>query len=117
MKSDRAFARQFGLLPLSDEERTFPPGVLNACRDFSLVPGEFQPAADRIRCMGVDLASSLNQKSSWTVVFVLAVDPESKRRYPVEIFRKRMGVLETVRRIEALAEKWSPRLIYVESNA
>ena len=69
------------------------------------------------RYAGVDLASSLGQKASWTVMLVAAIDPKSKRRYPVEIIRKRQRFPDTIRMIQLQWDKWRPQSIYVESNA
>lgn len=113
----RAFARQYLLQPLSDEERTFPEEVLAACRDETRCPGKIEVPAKWACYSGVDLASSLGQKASYTVMFTAAVDPATKRRYPVEIVRKRQHFPDTIRMIQAQWEKWRPQLIYVESNA
>jgi len=113
----RAFARQYLLQPFSDEERTFPEDVLAACRDDTRCPGKIEVPAKWPCYSGVDLASSLGQKASWTVMFTAAVDPNTKQRYPLEIVRKRQHFPETIRMIQAQWEKWRPQLIYVESNA
>jgi len=113
----RAFARQYLLQPLSDEERSFPSEVLAACRDETRVPGQVEVPKDWPCYCGVDLAASLGQKSSWTVSFVAAVDPDSKRRYPLEIIRKRQHFPATIQMIQEQWRRWRPRLIYVESNA
>jgi hypothetical protein len=113
----RAFARQYLLQPLSDEERSFPAEVLAACRDETRVPGHVEVPKEWPCYCGVDLAASLGQKSSWTVMFTAAVDPQSKRRYPLEIIRKRQHFPATIQMIQEQWRKWHPRLIYVESNA
>ncbi len=113
----RAFARQYMLQPLSDEERTFPEEVLAACRDDGYAPGHLEVPANWPRYSGVDLAASLAQKSSWTVMITVAVDPKSKRRYPLEIIRKRQHFPDTIRMIQTAWQRWRPKLIYVESNA
>ena len=113
----RAFARQYLLLPLSDEERTFPPSAIAACRDDQFIPGQVEVPGEWPRYSGVDLAASLGQKASWTVMFTVAVDPENKRRYPLEIVRKRQPFPETISMIREQCEKWRASLVYVESNA
>jgi hypothetical protein len=112
----RAFARQFELVPVSDEERTFPESALAACRDDRYVPGIVGVPDDWPRFAGVDLASSMGLRASWTVVFTAAVDPATKRRYPVEIVRVRQSFPETVRTIMEQFRKHRHRLIYVERN-
>jgi len=113
----RAFARQFLLLPLSDEEYTFPPEVMNCCKDTRFAPGQVQVPDDWPRYAGVDLASSLGQKASYTVMFTLAVDPESKRRYPLEIIRRRQVFPATIEMIVESYQRWRHQKVYVESNA
>jgi hypothetical protein len=113
----RAFARQFLLRPVSDEELTFPPEVMQACEEDSFVPGRMEVASSWPRYAGVDLAASLGQKASWTVMLTAAVDPKTQRRYPLEIVRKRQNFPAT---IEMILEQWRrhrPDLVYVESNA
>jgi len=113
----RSFARQYLLIPLSDQERTFPDEVLDACRDANYVPGQVQVPDKWPRYAGVDLASSLGQKASYTVMMTIAVDPETKRRYPLEIVRARQHFPDTIRMIREQWQTWQPHLIYVESNA
>ena len=113
----RAFARQYMLQPLSDEERTFPEGVLAACRDDGYVPGHIEVPQEWPRYCGVDLAASLGQRSSWTVMITVAVDPKSKRRYPLEIIRKRQHFPATIEMIRNQWHRWNPKLIHCESNA
>ena len=95
----------------------FPEEVLAACRDETRCPGKIQVPAKWPCYSGVELASSLGQKASWTVMFTVAVDPETNRRYPLEIVRKRQHFPDTIRMIQAQWVKWRPQLIYVESNA
>jgi len=113
----RPFARQYLLQPLSDEERTFPEHVLAACKDSGHIPGQVEVAENWMRYSGVDLASSLGQKASYTVMFTLAVDPDSKRRYPLEIIRRRQLFPATIQMIKESYERWRHRMVYVESNA
>ena len=113
----RAFARQYLLEPVSDDERTFPSEVIESCKDRQSIPGRVAVPDAWPRYAGVDLASSLGQKASWTVMLVAAIDPKSKRRYPVEIIRKRQRFPDTIRMIQLQWDKWRPQSIYVESNA
>jgi len=113
----RSFARQYLLIPLSDQERTFPDEVLDACRDANYAPGQVQVPDRWPRYSGVDLAASLGQKASYTVMMTIALDPDSKRRYPLEIVRVRQHFPDTIQMIRDQWEKWHPALIHVESNA
>lgn len=113
----RLFARQFQLQPMSDAERTFPEEIIGRCRDDRWAPGEVQVPAEWPCFIGVDLASALHQKASYTVIFVAAVDPDTNGRYPKEIIRKRMTFGETVTALIAACERHRPELAYVEANA
>lgn len=113
----RAFARQYLLLPVSDEERTFPPEVMDACCDDAVIPRRVEAPEAWPRYAGVDLASALGQKASWTVIFTCAVNPENQRRFPLEIIRKRQSFPETIRTVQEQWRRHKPKLIYVESNA
>lgn len=111
------FARQFLLRPLSDDQRTFPEQVLETCRDRGFVPGKIEMPDNWHRFAGVDLASSLGQKASYTVMFTIAINPENKRRYPLEIIRRRQLFPATIQMIRDSYARWQHRTIYVESNA
>jgi hypothetical protein len=113
----RAFARQFLLVPLSDEDYTFSPEVIDRCRDTRFAPAQVQVPDDWPRYAGVDLASSLGQKASYTVMFTVAVDPDTKRRYPLEIIRRRQLFPATIQMIKDSYQRWHHTAIYVESNA
>lgn len=113
----RTFARQYLLRPVSDEERTFPEDALRACEDEHFAAGHVQAPEDWPRYAGVDLAASLGQKASWTVMFSAAMDPESRRRHPLEIIRKRQPFPATIQMILAQNRQHRYRLIYVENNA
>ena len=112
----RAFARQFLLQAVSDEERLFDPDALARCRDARYEVGRQTPPGGWPIYIGVDLAASIRKTGSWSVIFVLAVSPE-KRRLPVEIIRFRARLSEVVDRIVAACQRWRPRKVVVESNA
>ena len=113
----RAYARQYLLEPVSDEERTFPEAVLGACLDDRFAPGEVVVSPDWPRYAGVDLAASLGRRASWTVMFTVAVDPVSQRRHPLEIVRKRQSFPDTIQMIRQQWYQHRHQLIYVEDNA
>ena len=93
----RQFACQYQLRPLSEEEAVFPERILTVCRDQGRAhaPGQVDVPDHWARYIGVDLASSMGAKSSYTVAFVIALGPDGKR-YPIEIVRKRLAFDETV---------------------
>ena len=82
-----------------------------------MIPGKVQVPERWPRVAGVDLAASLRLKASWTVMFTAAVDPETRRRYPLEIVRKRQHFPATIRMIQEQYRKHRQTWIYVESNA
>ena len=114
----RVFSRQFLLRPVSDEEALFPESVLRVClaQGRGWEPGRVEVPDEWGRFIGVDLASSLGAKASYTVAFVIAAGPD-KRRIPLEIVRKRQPFGETVKMIEELWQRHHPAQLRVENNA
>ena len=111
----RAFARQFLLQAVSDEERLFSADAIARCRDTRYPVGRVVPPDGWPICMGVDLAASIRSTGSWNVIFILAVSPEG-RRLPVEIIRFRARLSEVVEQIVAAYHRWRPRKMVVENN-
>jgi len=111
----RAFARQFLLQAVSDEERLFSADGIMRCRDTRYPVGRVAPPEGWPIYMGTDLAASIRSTGSWNVIFVLAVSPE-ERRLPVEIIRFRARLSEVVARILEAYHRWRPRKIVVENN-
>lgn len=117
----RAFARQFGLVPLSDEESTFPPRVVEECKR----QGATWPRSE-IACpagwecvVGVDLAASMGAKAAYTVIFVIAVEPNTRRRLPLNIIRLHGDEQKFDRVVEQIGAAWTryrPSQIRVENN-
>ena len=112
----RAFARQFLLEPRSDEERTFSEEVISRCRDERWAPGAVEAPSEWARYAGVDLASTFGHRSSWTVMFTVAVDYKSERRYPLEIVRARFDFPQTIGMIMDSSQRHHHEVIYVENN-
>ena len=112
----RAFARQFLLQAVSDEERLFSPAGIVRCRDTRFVIGRQQPDPAWPKYIGVDLASSLGKKASYSVIFTVAVNPQGQR-LPVEIIRVKVKLAELLTAIVQAYERWKPRRIIVENNA
>lgn len=115
----RAFARQFLLLPLSDDEVTFPKDAIEKALQVGhgIEPGGFIPPKQWPRYIGVDLGAALGRKNSYTVIFVIAVDPETGRRFPLEIVRARIKLSAIMTTIEVLWRKHNPAGIRVENVA
>ncbi len=114
----RAFARQYELVPLSEEEALFPERILQVCLDKGkgLMPDRVEVPEQWPRFIGVDLASSLQAKSAYTVAFVIALDPDGIR-YPLQIHRARLAFDQTVELIGQLWRQHHPQEIRVENNA
>ena len=107
----RAFARGFQMMAFTDDERMFPS--FPTC----LMPGV--PAASFAQrgwpvFMGVDLAG---KNRPGNVIFIVAVDPLTQRRYPLEILAGAWTSPETARQL-AMAHSRHPntRVIMVENN-
>lgn len=118
----RVFERQFMLQALPGEDRIFSNSAIANSKlesyDFATWDQPGSPVSvDWPRYMGVDLASSLRKKSSYTVMFTIAVDPETRRRYPLNIVRRRMKFPETIRMIVAQYDRFRHTKILVENNA
>ena len=69
------------------------------------------------RYIGVDLAIGRRDSSDYTVIFVIAVDPLTGVKIPVEITRRRMTSPETAKALINASRRHQPHLIYVENNA
>ena len=113
----RAFSRQYLLQPMSDDERTFPQDAIERCKDDRFAPGKLDVPKNWPCYAGVDLAASLGQKASYTVMFTVAVDRKTMRRCPVEIIRRRQPFPATIKMIQDSFARWKHQIIYVESNA
>lgn len=113
---ERAFARQFMLIPLSAEETTFSKEVVDTCIRYDLTLGSLYPK-EWSRYVGIDLASSLGKKASYTVIFTATVDPETGKRFPIDIVRLKIKFPELIKLIEIQATKHQWDLGYVENNS
>lgn len=114
----RPFARQYQLVPLSEDESVFPERILAVARAKGAQwgPGQIEAPADWPRYIGVDLASAMGRKAAYTVAFVIAVGPDGVR-YPLEIVRQRLSFDQTVEVIARLWVQHSPMEVRVENNA
>jgi hypothetical protein len=107
----RAFQRGFQMRAFSDEERMFPS--FETCFTPGIVVGEI------IRrgwptFVGVDLAGD---KRPGNVIFVVAIDPQNQRRYPVEILVGAWKSPEVAAQLAGVrARHANLRVIMVENN-
>ena len=64
--------------------------------------------------LGVDLAISEREGADWTVILAMSRDPDSGLVYVREVERHRIGFAETLAKIKAAAQRWSPTTIAIE---
>ncbi len=118
----REFARAFKLLPLSDDEATFPIAVIGMgpenpglVRDYTLsvldIPRVFP------RFTGFDLAISQKDTADYTVAYTVALDTNRNIIHPVEITRGRFTPTETGHLVINSWKKHNSQLLVVENNA
>lgn len=77
-------------------------------------PFELYPRDQLVIGMGVDLAISTRELADYTAAVVLARDPKG-RRYVIDAARGRMQFNDVLQFIHAMAQKWSPGRIAIES--
>jgi hypothetical protein len=110
----REFWRAFGLETVSADEQLIELEKLIALKvPFFKIPDKWQKFA------GVDLAIANPRKGSdnkRTSVFVIAVDPETKYKYVVDVRYGKYSSPDTARLIIDVNKEHKPQLIYVESN-
>jgi hypothetical protein len=112
----RAFARQYLLNAMSDEERTFPERSLERSFDKSIAEFGEDIGEDWSTFGGVDLATALGKKNAWTVIMTLAKSPYDGRLHFKEMYRRRMPFSTTVKCILEQARKHNWRMGFVENN-
>ena len=113
---DRAFQRQFMLIALSAEETTFSKEVVDSCIRHDVSLDDVYPA-DWPRYVGIDLASSLGKKASYTVIYTAVVNPENEKRIPIEIIRRRVKFPELIELIESRGKEHRWNFGYTENNS
>jgi phage terminase large subunit-like protein len=111
----RAFDRGFRNIALTDDEALFPRDVISRC----IYIGKPQEHVDQKfqRFVGVDLAIGKGRSNDYTVIFVIAVNPETGVKIPLEIIRRRMTSPETADVLIDICKRHQPHLVYVENNA
>lgn len=103
----RAFDRGYRQIALSDEDRTFPSSetIFRKDVDLSVVRNDWP------RCVGIDPFGQA------VVIFVLALDPVRRRRFPIEIRRGKWQPTQTVAQIIDINKKHNPQIVVCENNA
>jgi len=114
-KNRIAFDRGFRNIPISDEDALFKrKWIEKSIREST--PDSMVNSKWRIY-IGVDLAISKAETADYTILFVMAFDPDSHMKVPMEIIRGHFTGPETARHIMRLNKKWNPDMIFVENNA
>ena len=107
---ETAYARGFQQKALSDKDAPFA-GLIERClvsADWKSIVRDEWP-----RYGGVDLAG---EKRPGTVIFTLAKDPETGKKYPIEIVYGKWQAGRTVTELEAAYQRHKHQRINVETN-
>jgi hypothetical protein len=108
----RSFARGYQMRSYDDSERMFPS--FESCRSHGVVLGEIARRGWPM-FTGVDLAT---ERRPGTVIFTLALDPATSRRYPVSVRAGRWSSPDTVSQLTAeLTQFPQIQMVMVENNA
>lgn len=78
------------------------------------IPSGSVPKTLRIG-MGVDLAISKSETADYTAIAIVGYDPDSGRRYVLDVWRGKVGFHDVVTTIRQYAEKWKPQRINIEA--
>jgi len=107
----RSFSRGFRQIAFTDEERMFPS--FKSCYVPGIVTGEIARRGWPV-FVGVDLAGD---KRPGNVIFVIALDPSTQRRYPVEVLCGAWKSPEVAAQLAAVHGRHpNLRCIMVENN-
>lgn len=110
------FDREYLLRVISEEISLFPNALFAPCYDYeAIMIHEYQGHLPVFS--GWDLAISTSPEADFTVGITLALD-EFNNRIFLDIFRERgIGYSAQWAAIESVARRYSPKLIFIESNA
>jgi predicted phage terminase large subunit-like protein len=89
-------------------------GALVKREHLTHVPSDRVPSGLRYG-MGVDLAISKSETADYTAIVVVGYDPESGRRYVVDVWRGKVSFHEVVDTVKQYAAKWKPQRINIEA--
>ena len=106
--------RQYMLEAISDEDAMFDPASVNLAFDYSMsgVPAEGVVGY----AAGVDLARSLREGASWTVMITAAVMRDGTRVL-ADIWRQRIAPVASWERMISTWQRFHHNLVFVENNA
>jgi hypothetical protein len=105
----RAFDRGYRNRAITEGELWFPSFL--ACCQVGR-PAD-HVGADWLKFTGVDLSSDVR---AGNVIFTIAVDPQSRRRIPVDIRRGKWSSPQLAAEIVAVNRDWRPQRVMVENN-
>jgi len=110
----RSFEQQYMLRPISELDTIFNFETILMGAGDDAVPRE-----DWRYYVGVDLAPAMGSRGSYSVIFVIGVDPRDPRhtRHVVDIIRTRGKAPEVMSQIIDVSRNYSPECIMVENNA
>lgn len=104
----RAFNRGFRQQALTDEDKTFPSSEKIFKEDIN-ISDVVQPNWPKV--MGID------PFGQWVVLFTLAYNPHSFKRYPIEIVRGKLDPTATVNEMIRQFDKHRHQAVVCENNA
>ena len=106
--------RQYLLEAVSDEDTWFPHEDVDRMFDRFMGPNAAEGAVAIVG--GVDLARSLTEGASYTVMVTAAVMPNGSR-FLVDIWRERLQPVPSWEKMRADWNRWHHNLLLVENNA
>lgn len=107
---ERAFQRGFRMIAFSDDEITFPS--FKDCYAYGITLGEIQ-RSNWFKVVGVDLSSD---KRPGNGIVTVAVDPETARRYPIDIRAGAWKSNEVVDQLRDINAAYQPHVFMCEDN-
>ena len=111
---ERSFEQQYMLRPISELDTIFNfETILMGAGDDAI------PQPDWDYFVGVDLSPAISSTGSYSVIFIIGVDPRDERctRHVVDIIRNRNKAPEVMSQIIDVYNHYKPRCIMVENNA
>lgn len=108
----RSFERGFRQKAFTDEESTFPS--FKQCEIPGVGIGEIARNPHWPKVTGVDLSS---KKRPGNAIVTVAVDPRTRRRFPVDVRYGAWRSSETAQMIQTVDDLYHPTVIMVEDNS
>lgn len=116
-KTAAAYARQYLLQPISDEDTFFSAGVVDQMFDSNLTAQVILQQNNPVGYVaGVDLARSVTKEACYTVMLTAAVFGDG-RRVLIDIWRRRITAVASWQAILESWRRFHHHLVLVENNA